>query len=46
MRYLFGLLVILLLVAAGAYVYAGRQGGPTIDSASLTSSSAWRPPST
>ena len=31
MRYLIGLIVILLLVAAGAYVYAGRQGGPSIE---------------
>ena len=31
MRYLLGLIVILLLVAAGAYVYAGRQGGPSIE---------------
>lgn len=31
MRYLFGLLVILLLIAGGAYVVAGRQGGPSIE---------------
>src|SRR4029079_17052667 len=30
MRYLLGLLLILLLAAGGAYVYAGRMPGPTI----------------
>ena len=31
MRYLLAVIVLLLLVAAGAYVVAGRQGGPSID---------------
>src|SRR3972149_8140872 len=31
MRYLLAVSVLLLLVAAGAYVVAGRQGGPSID---------------
>ncbi len=31
MRYLLGLLLILLLAAGGAYVYAGRLPGPTIE---------------
>lgn len=31
MRYFLGLIVLLLLIAAGAYVVAGRQGGPSID---------------
>ena len=31
MRYLFALLLILLLAAGGAYVVAGRQGGPSIE---------------
>lgn len=31
MRYLLGLLVLLLLVAAGAWVFAGRQAGPAIE---------------
>jgi murein DD-endopeptidase MepM/ murein hydrolase activator NlpD len=31
MRYLLGLLLILVLIAGGAYVVAGRQGGPAID---------------
>jgi murein DD-endopeptidase MepM/ murein hydrolase activator NlpD len=31
MRYLAGLILIVLLVAAGAFVYAGRQAGPTIE---------------
>lgn len=31
MRYLLGVIVLLLLVAAGAYVVAGREGGPSIE---------------
>ena len=31
MRYLIGLIALLLAVAAGAYVVAGRQGGPSIE---------------
>src|SRR6478672_11896500 len=31
MRYLLGLLLVLLLAAGGAYVYAGRLPGPTIE---------------
>ena len=31
MRYLFALLLVLILAAGGAYVVAGRQGGPAID---------------
>ena len=31
MRYLFALILILLLAAGGAYVIAGRQGGPSIE---------------
>ena len=31
MKYLFALILILLLAAGGAYVVAGRQGGPSIE---------------
>jgi murein DD-endopeptidase MepM/ murein hydrolase activator NlpD len=31
MRFLFGLVLVVLLVAGGAYVVAGRTGGPTIE---------------